>query len=91
MAERCRGLWLRQDKICLPKNKDTRSQECMFQTVHFPEMTEEKTGMISIRLTGPMSTCCGELPVLRHTARLVLKQFVIADSSAHVTYLLTAM
>ena len=51
--------------------------------MHPPEETEEKTGTISIRLTGPMPTCRGDLPVLRHTVRLVLKQFVIADSSAH--------
>jgi len=50
--------------------------------VHSPEWTGEKTGMISIRLTGPMSTCRGDLPVLRHTARLVLKQFIMADPSA---------
>jgi len=86
MRERCRGPWLRQDKICLPKNPDTFGQECTFQTVHPPEGTEEKTGIISIRSTGPMSTCRGDLPVLRHTVRLVLKQFVIADSSAYKLY-----
>jgi hypothetical protein len=51
--------------------------------VHSPVRTEEKTGMILIRLTGPMSNCRGDLSVLRHTARFVLKQFVTADSSAH--------